>query len=423
MASISKYVRAARLGIPVILAVLSFLVACGKNQLPEGDQPVPIADRSVCPQHGPVWIPGKQDTAWRQVSQLVVPGANTQIPEYHDCQRLLDKDKDGYTAEAGIYAYPGIVDLIDQLIALEQANQPLRAIAGAEIISTEDYDKLGIKLGANCLYLYTQQGQPRAFMRPVATESDCGQRLNPIPPQPGWTMLIVTEEPELAPFTRDDFSPSARWDHDARPIQNKQFIGLPCRNAYCLIGHQGAQSWKRYDRSGNAKARRVAKIRTWYDEQILGILPTGGGAVVPSGVFGTIFPDSGLQDRTEPVYNDVNKPWHEGATIRLQSALPYYKTKFNLEPTLTDNSFNRVFLCKGPSTRCIPAGVTPPNCTVTANPWYAKIISAVSGEVRYNCVVWHDHQGFPIPGNARWYWLPNDEGIWMRCPNGCCQVT
>lgn len=406
-----------------VLFLLALLAACADKEVkpPDGEQVV--LARTVCPQHGSVWVPGEQDTAWRLLPELSVPGPNTQIPEFHDCQRLLDKDKDGYTAEAAIYAFPGIVDLPEQLRALEQAGDPLRAIAGAEIISTADYDKLGIKLGANCLYLFTQQGNLRAFMRPVATETDCAQRLNPVPPQPGWKQLIVTQDPEQAPFTRFDFSPSARWDYDARPAQRLQFIGLPCEQAYCMIAGAAAQSWKRYDRPGQGvKGRRVVKLRTWYDEQILGILPASGGVVVPSGVFGTIFPDSVLGERGESDYQVPDQPWLHAADIRLQSALPYYKTKFNLDVTPDGEYYNQVSLCMGPDTRCIPQGVTPPTCGTTNDPWYARIVS-LTGDVKYNCVKRHLHQGFSIPGNARWYWLPNDEGIWVRCPNGCCQVT
>jgi hypothetical protein len=34
----------------------------------------------------------------------------------------------------------------------------------------------------------------------------------------------------------------------------------------------------------------------------------------------------------------------------------------------------------------------------------------------------HPHPGFPIPGTLRWRWLADDETIWVRCDDGCCQV-
>ena len=27
-----------------------------------------------------------------------------------------------------------------------------------------------------------------------------------------------------------------------------------------------------------------------------------------------------------------------------------------------------------------------------------------------------------VPAATRWRWLPDDEGFWIRCLNGCCDV-
>jgi hypothetical protein len=29
---------------------------------------------------------------------------------------------------------------------------------------------------------------------------------------------------------------------------------------------------------------------------------------------------------------------------------------------------------------------------------------------------------FQVAGTARWRWLPDDPGIWVRCIEGCCEV-
>jgi len=34
-----------------------------------------------------------------------------------------------------------------------------------------------------------------------------------------------------------------------------------------------------------------------------------------------------------------------------------------------------------------------------------------------------DHNNVQPPGTARFLWDPNDEGVWMRCADGCCKVS
>ena len=375
---------------------------------------------TVCPQHDSIWVPAKSAAlAWQRRATLVLSGTLTQIPEYHDCQRLLMPNGQ-YGPEAGVYADSAVVDLLDLAKSLENGSDPLKAVGVATIVSDGPYVKLWIERGINCLYLYTQSQKPKAFMQAVADGQDCARRVAVQSDKP----LFVDEEPETTPFTKADFSPAARWDWDNRGNQKFQFIGLPCGSAYCLYGHPGAISSFRHDRQGmSTKARRVWRMRPWYDEQILGIMPSGGNDMVPSGVFGTVFPHPDLNDRSDMTYDNANPAYLLGAEIKLQAAIPQYFSKFGLEPAAQDST-NKVYLCKGPPSRCIPEGVSIPNCPAgTMDPWFAKIVSASGTTTRYRCVVRHLHQNFPIPGNARWWWDPKDEGIWMRCPNGCCQVT
>src|ERR1051325_10390208 len=419
-----------------LAASITILTGCSRREVVPGSNPTQtsLAERSVCPQHGGgVWIPGKSDTAWRLVSNLTVPGTITTIPEFHDCQRLLKPGGEGYGPTAGVFANPLVVTLVDTLLRLEQTGVPDRAIAAAEIISDGDFQPLGIQLGVNCLYMYTVAGQLHAVMPSVSVESDCAQRLNPIPPQTAWTPLNVNQESEAGELTLADFPPAARWDYDEQPGPRMQFVGLPCRTAWCLIGHPNAHSWKRYHRPAmpprGKLSRRVVQIRGWYDEQKLGVAPASGGPVTPSGVYANIFPDSLLDGRTA-AYFELAPPneWVDAAEILLHGNLPRYKTKFNLDPTAATTgevpASNKLALCKGTAARCLPGGaVMIKPCTPDAtDPWYARITS-VGTEVKYTCVIRHKHPGFSIPGTARWWWLPTDEGIWTRCPQGCCQVT
>ena len=33
-----------------------------------------------------------------------------------------------------------------------------------------------------------------------------------------------------------------------------------------------------------------------------------------------------------------------------------------------------------------------------------------------------DTADYWVPGTARWRWRVDDEGMWMRCRNGCCEI-
>ena len=67
--------------------------------------------------------------------------------------------------------------------------------------------------------------------------------------------------------------------------------------------------------------------------------------------------------------------------------------------------------------------VAEPTCRDATNPktWWAVVVKP-SKEVSYRCVYRTDHGTIPVPGTARWRWVLNDETIWVRCANGCCQV-
>jgi hypothetical protein len=358
---------------------------------------------------------------WTRRATLALPGVFTQIPEFHDCQKLLTQNRQEYGPTAAIYADSQVVDLLETARQLENGSDPLKAVAVATIVSDGPYQKLWIEQGLNCLYLYTQNQNPRAFMRTAADGTDCEKRVAVQSDK----RLFVSEEPETTPFDKTDFSPSARWDWDDRGNQRFPFIGLPCGSAYCLYGHQGANSSFRHDRPAavGRKARRVWKIRTWYDEQILGVIPAQGSPIEPSGVFGTVFPHPDLNERTETDYENAASVYLLSAEIKLQDKIPQYYSKFGLEPPAKDST-NKVYLCKGLSSHCIPDTETVPTCPAgTTDFWFAKIVSASGSTTKYRCVIRHLHPNFPIPGNARWWWDPYDEGIWMRCPSGCCQVT
>lgn len=80
-----------------------------------------------------------------------------------------------------------------------------------------------------------------------------------------------------------------------------------------------------------------------------------------------------------------------------------------------------ISLCRGDAKDCLPATATVNECANQSDPWWARIVSG--SDTRFRCVIRRTHPGVSIPGAARWRWKVEDEGGWVRCPNGCCEIT
>jgi hypothetical protein len=54
--------------------------------------------------------------------------------------------------------------------------------------------------------------------------------------------------------------------------------------------------------------------------------------------------------------------------------------------------------------------------------WQAKIVSASGQEVVKNVRYRPAPRGVAVPATARWRWLPDDETVWTKCDEGCCEI-
>jgi hypothetical protein len=60
-----------------------------------------------------------------------------------------------------------------------------------------------------------------------------------------------------------------------------------------------------------------------------------------------------------------------------------------------------------------------------ASEWWLRIVSGTPAKAKYFCVHRRGHEdiaGLDIPGIVRWRWALNDETIWIRCLEGCCEA-
>jgi hypothetical protein len=358
-------------------------------------------------------------------NQLNLPGGTTNVPEFHDCQRLIRPDGK-YGPLVAVFAWDSLNLLRDSVLSLQHSGTTRKAVGAAEIwnVDAVGYSPLGIKPGFSCLYLY---GFPRWRAKLVhygATEPDCRTPIDP-GTTPGVDM-VVARLPATGPgYTTQHVPPVARWE--TQPKTGLHHIGLKCEpTTWCEIGRAGFARSRAINNSPTvpANVRSRHEIKGWYDEQVLAAASTGATAT-PSGVMANVFPAHDLASRSLGTYST----WQEVAYVKMDQANPGYLGKANFvgpEPggIWTANDSAVVFMCRGVKSAClgIPNDVScaaHPGDTV---PWWARI-EARNRAPKYKCVHYRKNpNGVASPGTVRWRWVAKDETIWVGCPTGCCEV-
>jgi len=392
--------------------------------------------------------------------------SNVNIPEFHDCQKFVNVDDlnsrvytPGFFA---IFADTGLSSIEERFDTLETCRSGCEATQGSQgqqrvtsvltnalpvawiYANGGGYPRLGIGVGANCLLLYQEAGRWQAWM--VSMEAnltvDCLSQMIPTTMSEGVTPLTVRISPE-AGFRADDYPAVARWDWD---FESKQpYIGIRCGAHWCEIGaprgFTPSQAHPSFvEVSTDPVSRRTVEIKGWYDEQYLATRRRG--MLEPTAIVGTIFPDPKLgpefdTDATRDFRRFIRVArvaLREDPGVRRRAELmredaEEYHEKFNFDLT-PGRELNEIFVCRGSSDACgIPRDLVPadsphdygPKCQSVPDPWWARIDN-ISGSSVYYCILRHDAAPHDPPGTVRWRWLLHDEGEWVRCLTGCCEV-
>ncbi|HEX4933177.1 MAG TPA: hypothetical protein VFV33_08365, partial [Gemmatimonadaceae bacterium] len=249
-------------------------------------------------------------------------------------------------------------------------------------------------------------------------------------------------------FTDDDYPPVARWDWD--DVHKVQYIGIKCGAAWCEVGRDNLSpsSVPPVTSSMSHEERRVRLVKGWHDYQYLATLPSTG-IPEPTSIHGYFVPSPDLGDQ-----NDFGKfsKFRPVAQVIMRGALPAniaafakYRSHFGFANVRSGLRVDAVIaMCYGTRTSCgIPKGqatacaapgpgddpplVDPSSASATKQRWYTRVTSGVS--VRYSCATRYRGHVDPttghvidIPGTVRWRWKVDDEGGWMRCVFGCCEL-
>ena len=236
----------------------------------------------------------------RTLKYLSLPGPQTLVPEFNDCQRFSDSAGTRYGPLVGIFARDSLDAQIVRMYQLASANAAKRAVSVAEILDFDgpDYPQLGISrqgYGFNCLYMWASidgnDTTRHAFVQPVSAEADCNTDRSPDRlPANAHPLKVYPRKPDVA-FFGDDYPEVARWDWN--PVAGEEYISIGCRETWCEIGNAPLMESPRYTANpALPKAeRRVLAVKGWYDEEVLAV-DNGGGTLVPSHVTGTLIPDA-----------------------------------------------------------------------------------------------------------------------------------
>ena len=340
-------------------------------------------------------------------------GAQLDIVEYHDCQRLVHYDQ---SQKALVYGPHVAIFRLDA----NQIGRPAALIWNLDARSGGQYPELHIRDEFSCVFVDGSGTDAKGRIVPVAnpTTQSCAGVVS----QPGQELQVV---PYTAPgMSEPDYPDVARWDYD--PVNRRNNIGLKCQAVWCELGLDDGKMHTSpvagpdvvEPLPGHVKAKgRVTHVKGWYDEQVLA---EGAGASLHVSTFaGTAYPDLDLDRYGTGTTPFPTKQWVPVAMVTLTAPSVQYATKLNLE-----RGRNFVEVCNGTWDQCraaLPPGQGPPATMSCSTDWWAWIRSG-RGHVAFRCEEYHPHVGIVVPGTVRWQWDDNDELLWHACGTACCTI-
>lgn len=347
------------------------------------------------------------------------------VPEYNDCQKFLVRSSGARVYSQGQFAIFAVQDP-ELAIKLDSLANARLGLAAAVVYAEEAYAYLGIEKGFNCLVLYSAgTGWRAAMRRPTDEVADCSGTF----PFGGGQALAVRPPLSPLPAGQEHYAQLARWGFDERSEQH--YIAITCGEAICNIGREGFTERDTPvppTSSPTTAERRVHEVATWHDEQLLASFPTGASTVQPTDVWGTVIPDTGLGYRN--TLDDFKNRWVPVAEVELSEDHPEYRQKgFQMTTPGNRNIVQSCVIDETTGSTCpdLPDEFRPGGkCDATDDAstgqrWRSRHI-AVDGTIKYFCVKRYPLgvTGLAVPAAARWRWRADDEMLWYRCMEGCC---
>ena len=414
------------------------MTGCVRTKQQVAIQP-PMPGRPECPTHTlelPVF--DSLDHGWspRIVTDIPIAPSIDDVPEYHDCQRLVREHESRFGPLVGIFAAEGAETLFNKVDGRGRPRTPEslrapKAVAQIFNFDEEPYAPLAIMREFSCLYLTrTDEGTWKAYM--VWARSDDQRCKKPLQsPGPGQARELDVFPHNASeysgPMAGEDIPPVARWDSDA---DGRHAIGIRCGEQWCTIVAKGSHprpvapvpaageltALMAAPAVAEQKARRVIEVKGWYDEQQLAITaPSESHGLAPAGPRARLFPHAQLGEWNDP---DDFENWRPVAYATvIEGSAGIYEEKLNLGTNVT--TYDLIHRDNGESP---PPEIEPLTCPAGADgTWYMRLTRATI--VKYGCVTQRPHpEAARLPGTVRWRWKVEDETMWVRCPGGCCTL-
>jgi hypothetical protein len=414
------------------------------------------------------------DEKRRSRSTSSAAGWTTDIPEFHDCQRLVTKEA-SYGPLVAVFA----ADALDTILGSAPGDLPagfprIRAVAEVVNVDGAAYEPLGVQPQSNCLFVWPTEHTVilEAKMVPVGSDYKKCRDLTSVDDilrMPGTRLQVVRVRVDGFKIP-SDYPKVARWDWD--PESMTQYIGLGCGVYWCEIGqsiamtyaqHSGPTSPAYMDGRYEYDARtqistffptraagtsltaedRIRSIKGWYDQQLLAVYD--GNVARVSSAFGTVFPSASLDTLTS---DGVKGRWARVAYATVADATSdadaaYYAAKSNFFRARRGSSFKEMTaleVCYGRTKDCVgvPDALAAPHRLDRSCGGYWMLVRAKKverwwvrsvkpdGQAAYFCLTRRGHpaehaEKVNPPRTARWRWLMLDETEWEECLSGCCE--
>lgn len=361
---------------------------------------------------------------WSDKTRIISTFAamSSQVPELNDCQRLVvGNDSAGfhYDSIAGIFVSDAGATYSSAHLATP------RALALVYFPYGGTYAPLHLNARFNCVWVQRVGADYRAWVQAATGTADCQDSVAALADQ-SLSLSVRAQKPDLP----GRVPPSApynvvRWDWDAST--NTQFISVRCGEMWCEIGQPGFGGSEAHvsASSGASTTFDGLRVKGYYDEQYLA--EWRDDRLVVGRNVGTIFATPRLA--TLATGMPAKGEWIPVAEINMSKAAGPYEDMLNLvgnDGPLTAGTRATLSLCLGDGQSCAPVKgeviLNEQSCDLTPDGrWYARIERP--GGARYFCVKHRPFPtGFSIPPVVRWRWREDDETIWIRCPDGCCEI-
>ena len=429
-------VGAKRLLIPIVVAPLlmaAYLSTCGPGPMTLPECPHDWDFSKIQIKRGKELVPLQ---TLNGSPHLSAPQAQTNVPEFNDCQRLIidSGETARYDSLYAVFAH----DSLDDTLKIKSALDTGAAFPMVEILSLGgNYPQLRIEPGVNCLFVFKTNNEWRARLVAFGSvEQDCHSAKTVNQVLSYHELSIKRTTPGL---TWNDYPAVARWEWDVG--SNTQVIGFRCLDGWCEVGELGHQPDTGPDLTGTMdgiaglSGSPVLKVKGWYDEQRLspaknGWWKPGKG---PLSVLGTIVPVPGL-DRLDAA---SFASWQLIAYVNLSAPSPEYDKGQLFVPMTSAGNVTTISFCMEDwgGTNPLPTGQGCAGISIASRQgakcgteptaptihWWAKTEPADKKAPRYWCIVRRSAPDrVPVPGTARWRWLADDETTWGRCGGACC---